>query len=93
LVRGRLLSIDPHYEYSGGAKEVHKPIERRLKSAERAPPPIDERNVVLAGREAARSDRVIDAPLVETAFLSFGSDIHETASDFEAREVLEADGM
>ena len=57
LVRRRLLSIDPHYEYSGGAKEVHKPIERSLKSAERAPPPIDERNVILAGGEAAISRR------------------------------------
>ena len=60
LVCRWLLSIDPHHKYSRGAEQVDKPIERRLKRAQRAPPPVDECNVNtgwLAGRAAAIASR------------------------------------
>ena len=48
-----LLGVDPDDQYTGGTQEVHQPVKRDLKGFERAPPPIDQRYVVLAGRMAA----------------------------------------
>jgi hypothetical protein len=52
------LGVDPDNQHSGGTQEPDQPVKRDLKGLESAPPPIDQRNVVLAGRMAAiRSGR------------------------------------
>jgi hypothetical protein len=48
-----LLRIDPDDQHTGGAQELHQPIKRDLQGFERAPPPVNQRYVVLAGRMAA----------------------------------------
>ena len=48
-----LLGVNPDDEQPSGTQEIHQPVERDLEGFERAPPPIDQRHVVLAGRTAA----------------------------------------
>src|SRR5260370_26598336 len=48
-----LLRINPDDQHTGGAQELHQPIKRDLQSFERAPPPVNQRYAVLAGRMAA----------------------------------------
>jgi hypothetical protein len=48
-----LLGINPDDQHTGGTQDLHQPIKRDLEGFERAPPPIDQRYVVLAGRMAA----------------------------------------
>ena len=48
-----LLGVNPDDQHTGGTQEVHQPVKRNLEGFERAPPPIDQRYVVLAGRMAA----------------------------------------
>jgi hypothetical protein len=48
-----LLRINPDDQYTGGTQELHQPIKRNLQSSERAPPPVNQRYAVLAGRMAA----------------------------------------
>jgi hypothetical protein len=48
-----LLRVNPDHHHAGGPQEAHQPIKRDLEGFERAPPPIDQRYVVLAGRMAA----------------------------------------
>src|SRR6267142_162653 len=53
LVGRGLLRINPDNQHAVGTQEAHQPIKRWLNGIEGAPPPIDERYVVLAGRMAA----------------------------------------
>ena len=48
-----LLRINPDDQHTGGAQEFHQPVKRDLQSFERAPPPVNQRYAVLAGRMAA----------------------------------------
>src|SRR5258708_1389290 len=48
-----LLRINPDDQHTGGTQELHQPIKRDLQGFERAPPPVNQRYVVLAGRMAA----------------------------------------
>src|ERR1700737_3063349 len=48
-----LLGVNPNHHPPGGNQELPQPIKRDLESFERAPPPIDQHCVVLAGRMAA----------------------------------------
>src|SRR5262245_41855682 len=52
-VVGGILRIDPDHDNSRRAQEIHQPIERRLERLDRALPPVDQRHVVLSGRQAA----------------------------------------
>src|SRR5882757_9582237 len=53
FVRRGLLGVNPDDQHTGGTQEVHQPVKRDLEGFEGAPPPIDQRYVVLAGRMAA----------------------------------------
>ena len=48
-----LLGVNPDHQHTGRTQELHQPIKRDLEGFERAPPPIDQRYVVLARRMAA----------------------------------------
>jgi hypothetical protein len=48
-----LLGVNPDDQHTGGTQELHQPVKRYLEGFERAPPPIDQRYVVLASRMAA----------------------------------------
>ncbi len=48
-----LLGVNPDDQHTCRAQEPHQPIKRDLEGFESAPPPIDQRHVVLAGRMAA----------------------------------------
>src|ERR1700677_67796 len=45
LIRCRLLSVDPDHQHRAVAKEIHQPVQRRLKRRKRASSPIDQRDV------------------------------------------------
>jgi hypothetical protein len=47
-----LLGINPDDQQAGGTQEPHQPIKRYLEGFERAPSPIDQRDIVLTGRMA-----------------------------------------
>src|SRR5580692_960093 len=47
-----LLGVHPDDQHTGVTQEPHQPIECRLMGLERAPPPINQRHVVLTGRMA-----------------------------------------
>src|SRR6202161_3578087 len=53
VIGGGLLGVNPYHQDASGAQEIDQPIKRGLESFERAPPPIDQRYVVLACRMAA----------------------------------------
>jgi hypothetical protein len=42
------LGVDPDDQHTGGTQEVHQPVQRDFKGFGRAPPPIDQRYIVLA---------------------------------------------
>jgi len=48
-----LLGINPDDEHTRRTQELYQPIKRDLQGFERAPPPVNQRNVVLAGRLTA----------------------------------------
>src|SRR5271156_5124042 len=48
-----LLRINPDDQRTSGTQELHQPIKRDLQGFECAPPPVNQRYVVLAGRMAA----------------------------------------
>src|ERR1700694_4878637 len=48
-----LLGVNPDDQHTGGTQELDQPVKRYLEGFERAPPPIDQRYVVLASRTAA----------------------------------------
>ncbi len=48
-----LLGGNPDHQHTGRTQEVQQPIKRDFGGFERAPPPIDQRDVILAGRKAA----------------------------------------
>ena len=48
-----LLRINPDDQHPGRAQELHEPVKRDFQSFERAPPPVNQRYAVLAGRMAA----------------------------------------
>src|SRR5664279_6102022 len=48
-----LLGVNPDDQHTGRTQESHQPVECDLEGLESAPPPIDQRYVVLAGRMAA----------------------------------------
>jgi hypothetical protein len=45
-----LLEANPDHRQTGRTQEVHQPIKRDFEGFERAPQPIGQRDVVLAGR-------------------------------------------
>jgi hypothetical protein len=47
------LRINPDDQRTSGTQELHQPIKRDLQGFECAPPPVNQRYVVLAGRVAA----------------------------------------
>jgi hypothetical protein len=47
-----LLRVNPNHQHAGGAQELRQPIKRRIEGFRRAPSPIDQHDVVLAGRTA-----------------------------------------
>jgi hypothetical protein len=49
-IRLGLLRVDPDHQHPVRPEEVREPIDRRLQGSDRAPPPIDKRNIVLPGR-------------------------------------------
>src|ERR1700726_3063797 len=65
LVGGSLLGINPDHEHAGGTHEPDQPVKAGLERLERAPSPIDQRDVVLAGRlPAVRRGRRADIAAV-----------------------------
>jgi hypothetical protein len=67
-----LLRINPDDQYTGGTQELHQPIKRNLQSSERAPPPVNQRHAVLAGRMAAvcRGGRASIAAAMQSSNIS-----------------------
>src|SRR3984885_12756395 len=47
------LRVNPDEQRAGWTQEIYQPIKRNLQGFERAPPPINQRDVVLASRAAA----------------------------------------
>jgi hypothetical protein len=57
LVYCGLLSVDPNHQHRAVAKEIHQPVQRRLKRPKPASSPIDERDIVLTSRTATVARR------------------------------------
>jgi hypothetical protein len=51
------MPCEPHHQHCACSEEIRQPVKRRLERVKRAPPPIDQRGVILRGRTAAIGSR------------------------------------